>query len=52
MSETADNKQHEFVILKSDDLHIAGYASLEIVDKQNDLITTKNPTSSTSVFQI
>ena len=28
-----------FDILKSDDLIIGGYASLEIVDKQNDLIT-------------
>ena len=29
----------DFRILKSDDLHIGGYASIEIVDKQNDLIT-------------
>jgi len=29
----------EFNILKSDDLVIGGYASIEIVDKQNDLIT-------------
>ena len=28
-----------FDILKSDDLVIGGYASIEIVDKQNDLIT-------------
>ena len=28
-----------FSILKSDDLVIGGYASIEIVDKQNDLIT-------------
>ena len=30
---------HEFSILKSDNLIIGGYASIEIVDKQNDLIT-------------
>ena len=30
---------HSFSILKSNDLHIAGYASIEMVDKQNDLIT-------------
>lgn len=30
---------HEFTILKSDSLIIGGYASIEIVDKQNDLIT-------------
>jgi len=29
----------EFTILKSDNLVIGGYASIEIVDKQNDLIT-------------
>ena len=29
----------EFSILKSDDLIIGGYASIEVVDKQNDLIT-------------
>ena len=34
----ADNI-HEFSILKSDNLVIGGYASIEIVDKQNDLIT-------------
>ena len=28
-----------FDILKSDELVIGGYASIEIVDKQNDLIT-------------
>lgn len=32
---------NEFSILKSDDLIIGGYASIEIVDKQNDLITLK-----------
>ena len=31
----------DFRILKSDDLMIGGYASIEIVDKQNDLITLK-----------
>ena len=33
------DSNHEFRILKSDDLVIGGYASIEIVDKQNDLIT-------------
>ena len=35
------NRTAEFRILKSDDLMIGGYASIEIVDKQNDLITLK-----------
>ena len=34
------NSDH-FTILKSDELMIGGYASIEIVDKQNDLITLK-----------
>lgn len=34
-----DNTSGHFTILKSDDLVIGGYASIEIVDKQNDLIT-------------
>ena len=34
----ADN-DYEFTILKSDELIIGGYASIEIFDKQNDLIT-------------
>ncbi len=33
------NDSHEFSILKSENLVIGGYASIEIVDKQNDLIT-------------
>ena len=33
------NEEKEFTILKSDGLVIGGYASIEIVDKQNDLIT-------------
>ena len=33
--------QTDFQILKSDELMIGGYASIEIVDKQNDLITLK-----------
>jgi len=33
------NSHHEFTILKSDNLVIGGYASIEIVDKQNDVIT-------------
>lgn len=35
------NRTDEFRILKSDELMIGGYASIEIVDKQNDLITLK-----------
>ena len=31
--------EYEFTILKSDELVIGGYASIEVVDKQNDLIT-------------
>ena len=34
-----DSSSGSFSILKSDDLVIGGYASIEIVDKQNDLIT-------------
>jgi len=34
-------RNEQFQILKSDDLMIGGYASIEIVDKQNDLITLK-----------
>ena len=34
-------KDSHFTILKSDNLVIGGYASIEIVDKQNDLITLK-----------
>tara|TARA_R100000234_G_scaffold105559_1_gene75816 strand:+ start:10285 stop:11643 length:1359 start_codon:yes stop_codon:yes gene_type:complete len=33
------NIGHDFEILKSDSLYIGGYASIELVDKQNDLIT-------------
>ena len=33
------SKEGYFDILKSDDLIIGGYASIEVVDKQNDLIT-------------
>jgi HK97 family phage prohead protease len=33
------NPKIDFQILKSDELYIGGYASIEIVDKQNDLIT-------------
>lgn len=35
------DRTNNFQILKSDDLMIGGYASIEIVDKQNDLITLK-----------
>ena len=34
-------REDSFRILKSDELVIGGYASIEIVDKQNDLITLK-----------
>ena len=37
MLKSKDNGK--FDILKSDDLVIGGYASIEIVDKQNDLVT-------------
>ena len=50
MSRVVDDKPHEFIIIKSDDLHIAGYASLEIVDKQNDLITLKALDEATKKF--
>lgn len=40
-SAVMSNRTDEFRILKSDDLMIGGYASIEIVDKQNDLITLK-----------
>ena len=40
-SAVMSNRANEFRILKSDELMIGGYASIEIVDKQNDLITLK-----------
>ena len=40
-SAVMSNRTNEFTILKSDELMIGGYASIEIVDKQNDLITLK-----------
>jgi HK97 family phage prohead protease len=40
-SAVMSNNTHDFRILKSDNLMIGGYASIEIVDKQNDLITLK-----------
>ena len=41
-SATMARPSNDFRILKSqDDLMIGGYASIEIVDKQNDLITLK-----------
>jgi len=33
------SRNNDFRILKSDELMIGGYASIEVVDKQNDLIT-------------
>ena len=39
MLKTVNMNPMDFTIIKSDDLHIGGYASIEIVDKQNDLIT-------------
>jgi HK97 family phage prohead protease len=41
MSEALMLSDGSFDILKSDELVIGGYASIEIVDKQNDLITLK-----------
>ena len=35
------SRNDDFLIIKSDELMIGGYASIEIVDKQNDLITLK-----------
>lgn len=35
------SRNDDFIIIKSDELMIGGYASIEIVDKQNDLITLK-----------
>ena len=44
------NRTNEFRILKSDELMIGGYASIEIVDKQNDLITLKALTEATNKY--
>ena len=41
---------NDFRILKSDNLMIGGYASIEIVDKQNDLITLKALNEAVSKF--
>jgi len=42
VSSVMNRSRHDFRILKAqDDLMIGGYASIEIVDKQNDLITLK-----------
>ena len=42
VSSVMSKSRHDFRILKAqDDLMIGGYASIEIVDKQNDLITLK-----------
>ena len=42
ISAVVRNKTTDFRILKNqEDLMIGGYASIEIVDKQNDLITLK-----------
>ena len=35
------NEGHSLLLKSNDDLMIGGYASIEIVDKQNDLITLK-----------
>jgi HK97 family phage prohead protease len=37
----SSSRNDDFIIIKSDELMIGGYASIEIVDKQNDLITIK-----------
>jgi len=44
------NRTSDFRILKNDDLTIGGYASIEIVDKQNDLITLKALNEAVSHF--
>ena len=44
------NRTSDFRILKSDNLTIGGYASIEIVDKQNDLITLKALNEAVSQF--
>lgn len=44
------NRTSDFRILKNDDLTIGGYASIEIVDKQNDLITLKALNEAVSQF--
>ena len=44
------NRASDFRILKNDDLTIGGYASIEIVDKQNDLITLKALNEAVSHF--
>ena len=45
----ADENKH-FEILKSDELVIGGYASIEMVDKQNDLITLEALNDAVSKF--
>ena len=44
------NVNSHFDIIKSDGLHIAGYASIEMVDKQNDLITLDAMTDAVKKF--
>ena len=44
------NHTDDFRILKSDELMIGGYASIEIVDKQNDLITLKALTDAVNKY--
>jgi HK97 family phage prohead protease len=43
-------EEHNFDILKSDELVIGGYASIEMVDKQNDLITLEALNEAVSKF--
>tara|TARA_Y100000593_G_scaffold6345_1_gene12109 strand:- start:1137 stop:2585 length:1449 start_codon:yes stop_codon:yes gene_type:complete len=52
MLKTVTMNPMDFKILKSDDLHIGGYASIEIVDKQNDLITLEALDEAVSKFMV
>ena len=46
------SSQGFFDILKSDDLMIGGYASIEVIDKQNDLITLDALNDAVSKFMV
>ena len=52
MLKTVNMNPMDFTILKSDDLHIGGYASIEIVDKQNDLITLEALDEAVTKFMV
>jgi HK97 family phage prohead protease len=46
------NTNSDFQIIKSDDLYIGGYASIELVDKQNDLITLEALNDAVKKFMV